>query len=73
MAFAMAHVRNVHHRHGIIRQHVEARAGGQLRQRFLRQHRRQWAFQAAQVQGFVHRLILIATSLGLKVCPGERP
>ena len=54
VAFAMAHVRNIHHRQRIVGQHHQHCAGREPRQRFLRQHRGQRAFEAAQVQRLVH-------------------
>jgi len=61
VTLAVAHVRNIDRRHGVVGQHQQVRAGRQLAQRFFRQQRGQRAFEAAQVQWFAHRLILIRT------------
>jgi len=69
----MAHMRDVDRGQRIIGKHNQAGARGQARQRFLRHHGGQRAFQAAKVQDLVHCGILIATDARLKLAEsGER-
>lgn len=53
VAFAMAHMRNIHRRQRIIGQYDERRAGRGPGQRLLRQQGRQGTFQSAQIKNGV--------------------
>jgi hypothetical protein len=55
VTLAVAHVRNIHQRHGIVSQRDDPAAGREFGQRLPCQHGGQRAFEAAQVQGIVHR------------------